>query len=138
MDYIYEGASIECFSAQIVTRDLKYSSMIEIPKLGFCKVYTCKRNSEAVIIKESDPKTAVYYKNPHLDKGDNIKSEEIVIYINTLKKIKIEVVNYTSRHKAQELITKYPTLGNITKVFTNIPLIIDPAQIPPPKKLLQS
>jgi|GEM_PF-2663451 len=130
MEFVFQGASIECDSAEIISRDIKASSFVNLPEIGNCQKYNCKRNSEAKILEELEPKRALYKPGSHLDKDDTLKSEDIVIYINSLKSVKKEVIPFSHRHKAQKTITKCFTYAEISLQFPNIQALKDPRQVP--------
>jgi hypothetical protein len=138
MGFVYYGASIECNSALVISRDIKATGLVNLPNVGRCRKYNCKRNSEASIKEESIPKEKIYYPTPHLDLNSQIKGEDIIFYTKTVKQIKKEVVNFTGRHKTQKTITNCFTLAEITLQFPNIKSISDPKQIAPEQKKLTS
>lgn len=136
MKYVYQGASIESDSANIVSRKILLSSFQNIPNVGNCKKYNCSRNSEATIVKELNPKLPLYKTTSHLDLNDMIEAENIVVFVNQTNQLKIGKIAKSGRHNAQEANTNGFTYAEITMQFPNFALLKDPKQIkPPPKKL---
>jgi HD superfamily phosphohydrolase len=148
MQYITHGASIECLSANIITRDIKLSSLVEVESIGNCRKYICKRNCEGAILKQLEPKKAIYNDNSHLETNDSIKAEDILVIIDDIIPKDNKVINKSGRHKAQNVVTNCYTYAEITKQFHFIKEIKDPRQLenpslqlpqepfklPPPKK----
>ncbi len=134
MEYIFQGASIECADADIISRKILPAAIQNIPKIGICRRYTCQRNSEAFIIKNINE--ALYKDTSHINKGDSLKAENLAIFIKSTKTIEKEKCPYTGRHNVQYMSSKYYTYAEITQQFPNIPIITDSKQIPAsPKKL---
>lgn len=129
MEYIYQGAEIECSVSDIISRNIIPGSIISIPNIGICRKYTCKRNSEAFIIKELYPKEAKISDGSHLELNDSLRSENLTIFINCSKTIDKEKCPYSGRHNVQYMPTKYFTHAIITLQFTNIPKVQDIKQI---------
>jgi hypothetical protein len=128
MEYIIEGASLECLHAEVVSRDIKLSALVDVPEIGKCRKYNCKRNSKASILEELNPKKPIINLNSRLNIGDSIKAEEIVILLNNLRTLKIEVINLSGRHKAQKTETNCYTHAEITMQFPQIGEIKDENQ----------
>ena len=138
MEYIYHGASIECNGAEIVSRKINFGSLINFPDIGLCRKYSCERNSESTIEKELNPKNPLFKKTSHLDLGDKLKADSIILYIKKSPQIKVHKIDATGRHNAQQANSDVYTYGEITEIFPNIKIIRDPIQVlPPPKKLLK-
>jgi len=138
MEYIYQGASIECDAAEIISRKINYGALISLPDIGICSKYSCERNSETTIQKELTPKNPIYRSQSHLELGDKLTAENIILYIRKSTKIKVEKIDNTHRHNAQAAYSKCFTYAEITMIFPNIKEIKDLRQIPPPpKKLLK-
>jgi|ERR1019366_373074 hypothetical protein len=136
MAFVYTGASIEAEGTEIISRDIKISSLVNVPNVGRCQKYNCKRNSEAKVVIELTPKQPRYKEKSHIDLNDEIKGEEIVLLVNSIKKITIDVENYTGRHKTQTTSTKCYSFAEITVKFPNISELKDPKQIAPKAKQL--
>ena len=120
MKDIHYNSSIECLSADVISRKIMPSSYMQINKIGKCKTYKCSRNSEAIILKELDPKQAFCNVNSSLDLNDKLEAEDIFLAINTTKNIKVELINHSGRHKAQTFATEHYTFAKISKQFPNI------------------
>jgi len=129
MEAVKKGNSIECLSAEIISRDIKLSAFINLPNFGKCRKYNCKKNSEASIRKELNDKTKKAHISSYVDLGDKIMGENLALYVKTVKSLKIEVVNYTGRHKAQQTSTDCHTFAEVTLQFHNIRVLNDPKQL---------
>lgn len=130
MNYILNGASIECMDADLVSRKIVKSSIINIPGIGNCVKYICKRNSEAKILKALDKSFADKRENklPRIEVGDQISGEDIYLLVNKIRPLKIVVDNHTGRHKAQKSTTGCYTYAEISAQFHNINEIKDSRQ----------
>ncbi|WP_296687346.1 hypothetical protein [Flavobacterium sp.] len=120
MKHVHFNSSIECASAIIISRKITPSSYMVINKIGKCRTFKCSRNSEAVILKELDPKEAYHNIHSCLDLNDKLESEDIFLAINCKKSPKIELINHTGRHKAQACNTSEYTFAKVSKQFPNI------------------
>jgi hypothetical protein len=136
MEYIYQGATIECDAAEIISRKINFGALISLPDIGVCSKYTCERNSETTIQKELNPKNPLYKEQSHLDCDDKLTAENIVVYIRKNSKIKVEKIDNTHRHNAQKANSKHYTFAEITMIFPNIKELKDIRQIPPTPKML--
>ncbi|MEP7169126.1 MAG: hypothetical protein ABI855_07110 [Bacteroidota bacterium] len=136
MKFVYQGASIECESAEIISRKILLSSFQEIPNVGRCKKYNCTRNSEATITKELNPKAPLYSETSHLNLGDMLEAENIVVFVNQANNLKVIKIDNTHRHNAQQANTNSFTYAEITMQFPNFTELKDPKQVKPaPQKL---
>lgn len=131
MKIVNEGASIECLGAEIISRKFTRNSLILIPKVGKCMKYKCSLNSEAIILKELDPKEPKYNEASFLSINDMIEAENIVVYVNQIKNLKFTLINHSGRHKAQQSNTNTFTFAQITKQFPNLPKINTIKEISP-------
>jgi len=139
MEYIYQGASIECDGAEIIFRKITLGSLINLRDVGLCRKYSCERNSESTIEKELNPKNPVYSETSHLDSGDKLKAESIVVYVKKCTQIKIQKIDKSHRHNAQQANSDVYTYATISEMFPNIKILNDPIQtFPPPKVLLKN
>ena len=129
MKHVYYNSSIECNSAEVISRKIMPSSYMEIKKIGKCRTFKCSRNSEATILKELEPKKPSYNENSSLNLNDKLESEDIFLAVNCKKSIKVELLNYSGRHKAQTFTTEHFTFAKISKQFPNI------AQLNPQKTI---
>jgi hypothetical protein len=121
MKQVYDNCSIECESAEIISRRITPSSFVEYKKLGKCLTYNCKQNSEAKISKEVVPKDAVINDNSMLDLESKIECENMHVVVVRVKPYKLNVINHTGRHKAQIMKTDVFTFAKITRQHQNIP-----------------
>jgi len=129
MKAVKQGDAIECNGAEVISRDIKLSSFVNMPNIGKCRKYNCKRNSEASVTKEIADKKKKNYLNAYVNLGDNISGENITVYVNSIKPQKIEVINHTGRHKAQKTETNCFTYAEISLQFHNIKVLNDPKQL---------
>ena len=130
MVVIFGGGSIECLGAEMVARKFVPGLPQHIPGVGDCFVYKCERNSEATITKEvldKADRAARYDGNALLDLGDKLEGEDVFIIVQ--KRLKIELVNHSGRHKAQAAVSNCFTYAKIEVPFPNIPVLKDPKQI---------
>ncbi len=128
MQYVLQGVSIESEASEIISRDIKRGSYIDIPKIGKCAKYNCKRNSEAAIRQELNPKQAIYKADSKLDLHDSISGENLIFCVSPFKKVSFDVINYTGRHKAQRAITNCYSFAELTLQFQFLKQLNDPNQ----------
>jgi hypothetical protein len=128
MEFFRQGESIECDSAEIISRDIKVGSYIDVPNIGKCTKINCKRNSEAKILQELNPKKAIRNPASKLNLGDTIKGENLTVYTKGSLH-GYQVINKSGRHKAQQAYTKGYTYAEISLQFRSIPLLNAPRQI---------
>jgi|688.fasta_scaffold193966_1 hypothetical protein len=131
MKQVHYNSSIECLSADVISRKIMPSSYMDVKLIGKCRTYKCSRNSEAKILKELAPKKAYCNLNSALDLDDRIEAEDLFLAINSSKSVKISLVNHSGRHKAQTFISEFYTFAKISKQFPNI------AELRPQKTLLE-
>lgn len=137
MKYIYHGASIECEGAEIVSRKINVGAIVDLPNVGVCRKYSCERNSETAVKKELYPKVPLYKNTSHLDLADELAAETIVVYVRKTSPLRIQKIDNTHRHNAQEANSNCYTFCEIAVIFPNITVLKDPRQqLPTPKKLL--
>ena len=127
--FVHNSSSIECLSAQIISRDIVPSSFLNIKDIGKCFTYKCKKNSEAEILKELNPKRSIYCIESNLNIGDILECENLFVAINKNKPYTPTLINYTHRHKAQMFVSKEYTFAKISKQIGNIPLLNPPKQL---------
>jgi hypothetical protein len=132
MKYVVHGSSIECAQSEISSRDIKLSSLVDIPNVGKCRKYKCKRNSDAKILASLNPKKFIYKENSHLEINDSLSAEEIVIIINDLTTLDKTLINKSGQHKAQLMTTNCFTYGEITLQYHFLKSINDPNQFKNP------
>jgi len=135
MKQVHYNSSIECLSADVISRKIMPSSYMEVKLIGKCRTYKCSRNSEAKILKELDPKKPYCNLNSALDLNDRIEAEDLFLAINSSKSVKITLVNHSGRHKAQNFVSEFYTFAKISKQFPNIAelkpqkILIEPIQV---------
>ncbi|WMI66715.1 hypothetical protein RBH94_06010 [Aestuariibaculum sp. YM273] len=126
---VFNNSTIECLSAEIISRKILPSSFLEIEHVGRCFTYKCSRNSEATVKKELDPKEPFYNEHSLLDLGSKLECENMFVAINKKKPYKYTKINHTGRHKAQTFTSKEYTFAKISKQLSNIPLCDPPKEI---------
>ncbi len=63
--FVHINCAIECTSAEVISRDIRRSSILNIKNIGLCFAYKCGKNSEAKILKELNPKKSIYCEESH-------------------------------------------------------------------------
>lgn len=121
MKSVYNNASIECDSAEIISRKVIHSAFIELPNIGKCFSYKCSLNSEATIKKESNPKEAKVNQHSLLDLESKLECDKLFVAVKKNKPYKLCLINLTGRHKAQTFVTDEFTFAKITLQLSNIP-----------------
>jgi hypothetical protein len=119
---------MECLSAEVISRKIVPSSFLNINKYGKCFTYKCSRNSEAKILKELEPKVAIYNKYSHLCFGTILECDKLFVIVNKNKPYTADKINHSGRHKSQIFITKEFTIAKISQQFHNIPEIDPPIE----------
>lgn len=115
------GESIECLKCKLVTRKYSPSSVINDQTYGGrCFKYECDRNASAEILKELNPKNYKVRITSHLDLGDMLKAYSLIVYFQSKKRLKFDLVNKTGSHKAQEAICKGFTYAEIKQPLANV------------------
>lgn len=121
MKFVQAGDQIECSKSEVISRRITPRALKKIPRIGKCWTYNCKRNSSAEIVKELDPKKTRYCENSHLDEGDILSSEDIVVTVENIRKIQaVKIGGQTATHSSQKMRTKDFTHAKITKPFMHI------------------
>jgi hypothetical protein len=129
MEYVYNGAAIECSNADIISKKIEPGSIISVPNVGVCRKYTCTRNSEAFIIKELRDKKKKVNPKAHVDLNDSLRAENIVVFVKSTKTLSKEKCPYTGRHNTQYMSAPYFTQAEITRQFHNVKSLVDTKQI---------
>lgn len=130
MKLFQDNTSIECLSAEIISRRIVSSSYMLINNIGKCLVYKCSKNSEAVIKKELSPKEAVHNQNSSLDLDDMLEGENITVAMQARRGPKISKVGaHSHRHNAQTCKSDKYTFAMITKQIPGNPFAIPPHEI---------
>ena len=123
MKSVHNNASIECNSAEVISRKIIPSSFIELNNVGKCFSYKCSLNSEATIKKTLIPKEAIVNSNSLLNLESKLECDKLFVAVKKNKPYKFCVINLTGRHKAQTFITDEFTFAKITLQISNIPLL---------------
>ena len=136
MKLVYENNSIECNSAEVISRKIMPGTFIELENVGKCLTYKCSRNSEAKIVKELNPKEPLHNKFSAVDLDSRLESDKIFIAILRTKPYKVYLKNHSGTHKAQTFTTDVFTFAKITNQLISIPKIKMPVNfeiIKPPE-----
>lgn len=128
MKAVYDNSSIECLSAEIISRKILPSSFINIETIGRCFTYKCSRNSEALILKELDPKKPIHNEHSLLSINSKLECDDLFVVVNKSKPYKYSKINHSGRHKAQIFTTKEYTFAKISKQIHCIPQAIPPVE----------
>ncbi|MGE0932487.1 hypothetical protein [Peijinzhouia sedimentorum] len=124
MKLVHNNASIECESAEIISRKIIPSSFIELNNIGKCFSYKCSLNSEATIRKEISPKEPKVNENSLLNLDSKLECNKLFVAVKRNKPYRrLSVINFTGKHKAQSLITDEFTFAKITLQLSNIPIL---------------
>lgn len=123
MKFVHNNSTIECDSAEVISRKIIPSSFIEIQNIGKCFSYKCSLNSEATIKKELAPKKCKVNHNSYLDLDTKLESDKIFVAVAKNKPYKFSLINLSGRHKAQIFVTNEFTYAAITSQLKNIPLL---------------
>jgi hypothetical protein len=124
MKLVYDGSSIECNSAEIISRNIYPSAYMEIKSIGKCMTFKCKQNSEAKILSELNPKSPIHNANSNLNLNDKLECQDLYLATNNRRQPKIKVINYSHTHKAQIFYTDKYTYAEISRQIPNIPELI--------------
>lgn len=131
MKGVWNGSAIECNAAEIISRKINYSSYMKINKVGNCLVYKCSRNSEAIVLKELDPKEPLHNQNSNLSLNDKVEGENMLVAVNVKRQVKIILKNHTATHKAQCFNTTDYTYAEVSRQIPGIPLLDPPIVFKP-------
>lgn len=117
-----QGESVECNSAEILSRKFVPGSAVKLDGINFYVRYECDRNSSAEILKEVNPKKAKFNLKSNLNCGDKISADAITFYYQGLKKISIALGGNarTGTHTGQIIITKTFTYAIIKIPYSHI------------------
>jgi len=129
MKLVHDNYAIECISADIVARKFTRSAYLDVHQVGPCVSWKGKRNCEAVIAKELDPKQALHNRNSLLELHTKLEAENIYVIVNSTKNIDTDVSNKSGRHKAAYFTTTFYTYAEITKQIPSIPRLIPPVKV---------
>ena len=131
MKFVHENASIECNSAEIISRKILPSSFIDINNIGKCFSYKCSLNSEATIKKELEPKKPIVNQNSNLENESKLECDKLFVAVKRNKPYRLFIINFTGRHKAQTFTTDEFTYAMISLQLSNIPLLIPQLEVIP-------
>jgi hypothetical protein len=116
------GDCIEGLSCEIISRDIKASSVQNDELIGRYIRYSCKRNSEAELLQElAEGAVRKYQYSDKNLKGTKLECSSMNAVVSGIKPIKPALINHSGRHKAQKMLTKSYTCAIITQAHHNIP-----------------
>jgi len=124
MKLVHDGRAIECNAALIISRKIVPSSYMQIVSIGNCKTFKCKRNSEATIVAELNPKTAIHNINSSLNLDDKLECEDMFLAINHRRTPRITLTKHSGRHNAQTFSTDNYTYAEISRQIPSTPQLI--------------
>ena len=114
------GESIECDKCELTARKIVPSSLQIDSSLGRVIKYEYSRNASAEILKELNPKEYKYKFSSTLDLGTKIQAESIYLIAKHLKRLKLDLVNESGRHKASKGIIDNYTFAEIKYPLENV------------------
>lgn len=114
------GESIECDKCELTARKIVPSSPQIDSLLGRVIKYECSRNASAEILKELNPKEFRCKVTSNLDLGTKIQAESIYLITCQLKRLKLDLVNESGRHKASKGIIENFTFAEIKYPLENV------------------
>jgi len=114
------GESIECEKCELTARKVVPSSPQIDDRLGRVIKYECSRNSSSENLKELTPKEYKYKITSNLELNTKLMADSIYLLTNQLKRLKLDVVNESGRHKASKGIINGFTYAEIKYPLENI------------------
>ncbi|MEI7581190.1 hypothetical protein [Runella sp.] len=114
------GESIECDKCELVTRKIVPSSLQMHHILGRVMKYDCSRNCSAKNLKELNPKKFRVKMTSDLDLNTLLSAESIFLFTTKLRPLKLNVVNESGRHKANEGVVDGFTFAEIKYPMENV------------------
>lgn len=114
------GESIECDKCELITRKIVPSSPLFNSTIGRVIKYECSRNSSTEILKELDPKEFKYKFSSNLNLGTKLQAESLYLITSQLKKLKLDLVNESGRHKASRGTIDGYTFAEIKYPIANV------------------
>jgi len=124
MDYFQVGESIECLSAEVISKRFSNGILKKHPKNGVTYMYyKTDRSGTAEILEEIDTKTQKkIYENSHTNKGDKLNGDKLEVYLDSKRRLKPEHIGgHTASHGSNKIISKVFTLAKIIKRYDTIP-----------------
>ncbi|MDA3779809.1 MAG: hypothetical protein PF487_06275 [Bacteroidales bacterium] len=125
MDYYQAGESIECLSAEIISKRFNNGILKKHPKNGKTYMYyKTDRSGTAEILEEIECDEPLLDENAHTDKGDKLNGDKLEIYVDSKRRLKpVHIGGHTAKHGARKFITKVFTFAKIIKRYETIPFI---------------
>lgn len=126
MEFVNYNDTVEGGKCAVYARALDWKGLREDPITGdSMTVYELSRNcsvevTDPLVLKEEEKKMREE-NGVHTDLGDKIKGEAITLFVDTLRKIKFEVVEgMTATHGGNVCSTNSRTVGIIKYPFPNL------------------
>lgn len=119
MQFYKSGESIEAQKAKIFAKKVIPQSIISNSKLGRLRKYTLERDGEAHVIKELDPKKAIYKETSNVNAGDSINCLKFFILAKEVS-LKFTKTPYSGDHNTQLALTSDFTFAEISYPFLQI------------------
>lgn len=116
----FAGDSIECMECEVTTRKVVPSGIQQHEDLGMLVKYDFSRNCKAKNLEELVPKEYKYKITSNLDLGTALNADSIYILTKSLKPLNLDVVNESSRHKANKGCIKSFTFAEIKYPLQNV------------------
>ncbi|PIP54830.1 MAG: hypothetical protein COX07_03195 [Bacteroidetes bacterium CG23_combo_of_CG06-09_8_20_14_all_32_9] len=114
------GESIECDKCEVIARKIVPSSPQIDDILGRVIKYECSRNSSTENLKELVPKKFKHKFSSNLDLGTILKADSIYIITTQFKRLKLDIINKTGRHKASKGTINEYTFAEIKYPLENV------------------
>jgi hypothetical protein len=111
------GANIN--AKKILFETLRVEKLLDGSEINVV-FYKCKRDGDATISKELDPKKALINDNSKLSLGDGISGNQFVFFHQGIRKLVPTVSQYSGSHKANYVTTKTFTSAEITQAYAHI------------------
>lgn len=117
----YNGESIECSGAEVISNKITYSAVLKLDNVGNCASFIGREpKSEAKIISELSPKKPICNPLSKVDLNDDLEGEHILIAIRVADSDKISIKKHdgggqkanTSAYTYAEITKQLPTIGH--------------------------
>jgi len=121
--YYASQDSIECAQADLSFRRIAIKRPPEKhPVLGLLYRFKLTINGKACINKELDPKKAIINANSHLNIGDEVQGNILLILTQkALKKSDYDIERGSSTHRIQVFLHRYFTFAKIENQYPTVP-----------------
>lgn len=128
MDYYQAGDSIECLSAEIISKRFSNGILKKHPENGKAYMYyKTDRSGTAEILEEIDTeKQEKVLKGSHTDKGDKLNGDKLEVYFDSKRRLKQKHIgSHTAKHGSRKILSKVFTLAKIIKRFDTVPFKVN-------------